>query len=83
VLALESNGLRALLRLGFGTESKNYATSYKSVQRALGTFHARDFDLLIDAHNLLARHGREICKRTEPLCDLCVLQKPCAYYQRM
>jgi endonuclease-3 related protein len=83
VLALESNGLRALLRLGFGTESKNYATSYKSVQRALGTFHARDFDLLIDAHILLARHGREICKRTAPLCELCVLQKSCAYYQRM
>jgi endonuclease III len=83
VLALESNGLRALLRLGFGTESKNYATSYKSVQRALGTFHARDFDLLIAAHILLARHGREICKRTAPLCELCVLQKSCAYYQRM
>jgi endonuclease-3 related protein len=82
VLALESNGLRALLRIGFGSESKNYATSYKSVQRALGTFHPRDFDLLIDAHVLLARHGREICKRTAPLCELCALQRDCAYYRR-
>ena len=81
VMALESNGLRVLLRIGFGTESKSYAASYKSVQRALGAFHARDFDLLIDAHVLLARHGREICKRTAPFCDLCALRNSCAYFQ--
>ena len=82
VMALESNGLRALLRIGFGTESKSYATSYKSVQRALGIFHKRDFGMLIDAHVLLARHGREICKRTTPLCDLCALKSDCAFYRR-
>jgi endonuclease III len=83
VMALESNGLRVLLRIGIGTESKNYAATYKSVQRALGAFHARDFDLLIDAHVLLARHGREICKRTTPLCDLCAMRNSCAYFQRL
>jgi endonuclease III len=82
VMALESNGLRVLLRLGFGTESKSYAASYKSAQRALGAFHERDFDLLIDAHVLLARHGREICKRTSPFCELCTLRNSCAYYRR-
>jgi endonuclease-3 len=83
VMALESNGLRVLLRIGFGTESKSYAAAYKSVQRALGAFGERDFDFLIDAHVLLARHGREICKRTTPLCDLCALQSSCAYYRRL
>jgi endonuclease III len=82
VMALESNGLRVLLRIGIGTESKSYAASYKYVQRALGAFHARDFDLLIDAHVLLARHGREICKRTTPLCELCTLRSSCSFYQR-
>src|SRR5262245_50762530 len=35
VLALESNGLRVLLRLGYGEEHKNYSTSYASVREAL------------------------------------------------
>ena len=35
VLALESNGLRVLLRALFGEERKDYAASYRSVQKAL------------------------------------------------
>jgi len=33
VLGLDSNGLRVLLRLGFGEEKKNYSASYRSVPR--------------------------------------------------
>lgn len=83
VMALDSNGLRVLTRLGFGTESKSYAATYKSVQQSLGKSHKRDFDLLIDAHVLLARHGRELCRRTAPLCEPCPLKKTCAYYRRL
>jgi endonuclease III len=83
VMALESNGLRVLTRLGFGTESKSYAATYKSVQRALGKFHEPDFGFLIDAHVLLARHGRELCRRTAPLCDPCPLKSTCAYYRSL
>src|ERR1039458_5911517 len=32
VLALESNGLRALVRLGFGEDRKSYSATYKSVR---------------------------------------------------
>lgn len=32
---LDSNGLRVLLRLGFGEEKKNYAATYCSVQEAV------------------------------------------------
>jgi len=81
-VALDSNGLRVLLRLGFGKESKSYAQTYASVRRVLGEFHERDFELLIDAHFLLARHGRELCKRTAPLCEPCPLKATCAFYQR-
>ena len=35
VLALESNGLRVLLRLGYGEERKNYSTTYRSAQEAV------------------------------------------------
>jgi len=34
LLALDSNGLRVLLRLGYGKEDKNYSTSYRSAQEA-------------------------------------------------
>lgn len=80
LMALESNGLRVLTRLGFGTESKSYAATYKSVQGDLGKFHDRDYDFLIDSHVLLARHGRELCRRSTPLCDPCPLKNSCAYY---
>jgi endonuclease III len=82
VMALDSNGLRVLTRIGIGIETKSYAATYKSVQRALGEFRERDFDMLIDAHVLLARHGRELCKRTAPLCEPCPLKKSCAFYRR-
>ena len=35
VLGLDSNGLRVLLRLGFGEEKKNYSATYRTVQEAI------------------------------------------------
>ncbi len=35
VSALESNGLRALVRLGFGIEAKSYSATYKSVREVV------------------------------------------------
>jgi endonuclease III len=74
-LAPESNALRVLLRLGFGTESKNYAASYKSAVAAAG-----ELPNAIEAHLLLRRHGQEICKRSAPRCELCPLRAVCAWY---
>lgn len=53
LLSLESNGLRALLRLGFGRSGKSYSTSYSSVQEALKDQIGEDCDFLIRAHQLL------------------------------
>ncbi len=80
IFALESNGLRVLLRLGFGEEKKNYAASYKSAQAAVQPQCKRDWDWLIRAHQLLRRHGQELCKRTRPQCEACPLAKECAHY---
>jgi endonuclease III len=52
VLGLESNGLRVLLRLGFGAERKNYSAIYASVQEALRDQIGSDCDFLIKAHQL-------------------------------
>src|SRR5438094_514782 len=83
VLGLDSNGLRVLLRLGFGEEKKNYSASYRSVQEAIKNELSDDYDWLIDAHNLLRQHGKELCKTNRPMCEKCPLSKGCAYFQRV
>ena len=81
VLALESNGLRVLLRLGFGKENKNYSTSYASVREALKDQAGEDCDFLIRAHLLLRLHGRETCKNNNPACTRCPLRDNCRHYE--
>src|SRR2546421_4321314 len=82
VLGLDSNGLRVLLRLGFGEEKKNYTASYRSVQEAIKDELTDDYDWLIDAHLLLRQHGKELCKTNRPLCEECPVKKSCAYYAK-
>ena len=81
VLALESNGLRVLLRLGFGEEKKSYSTTYRIVQKAVEEGLATDYSWLIQAHLLLRLHGQELCKRTKPECKKCPLAVDCEFYQ--
>src|SRR5262249_44624403 len=81
VLALDSNGLRVVLRLGFGKEEKSYAKSYRSVQDALAPGLPLDTAFLTEAHQLLRRHGQELCKTSHPKCEACPLNEQCAYYR--
>jgi len=80
VLALDSNGLRVLLRLGYGREDRSYARSYRSAQEASRNEWKTDFDWLISAHQLLRRHGQELCKTNHPRCEVCPVRKECAYF---
>ena len=82
VLGLDSNGLRVLLRLGFGEEKKNYTATYASVQEAIRDHLKDDYDWLISAHILLRQHGKELCKTNVPLCEQCPVRKSCAYFRR-
>jgi endonuclease III len=83
ILALESNGLRALVRLGYAPEHRNYSTMYKSMQRALALQLPSSCAALIRAHQLLRQHGQELCKRTSPLCGSCPLRANCAYFREI
>lgn len=76
-LALESNGLRVLVRLGFAQEHKNYSTMYRAAQAALQSEYGADCSPLIAAHQLLKRHGQELCRRSAPRCEACPLRKTC------
>ena len=83
VLGLESNGLRVALRLGFGEEQRNYSATYASVREAIRDQLPKDCDFLINAHLLLRRHGRELCKSSNPAYDLCPLKIDCRYYRKV
>jgi endonuclease-3 len=78
VLALESNGVRTLWRLGYaaGTDpEKNYAATYAALRDELQV--PNEIDEVQQAHVLLRRHGQTICKRTQPLCPECPLLDGC------
>jgi endonuclease III len=79
VMALDSNGLRVLCRVGFAEEQKNYSATYRLVQEAIQEQPPRDCDSLIRAHQLLRQHGQELCKRSKPRCAECPLRNVCAY----
>ncbi|HZQ91824.1 MAG TPA: hypothetical protein VFA60_08545 [Terriglobales bacterium] len=79
VLALDSNGLRVLLRLGFGQKTRNYAASYRSAQAAAMKELPATCAQLMRAHHLLRRHGQEICRRSRPDCEHCPVARLCPF----
>ncbi len=81
-LAPESNALRVLARLGFAREDKSYTKTYRSAAESVAPELPNDNRWLIAAHQLLKRHGQELCRRTEPVCDACPLAKGCAFATR-
>jgi endonuclease-3 len=78
-LALESNGLRVLTRVGYGRLQKNYGATYRSVQEALRHQLPRTAAQLARAHLLLREHGKTLCKTNAPLCRVCPLSDFCAF----
>lgn len=75
--ALDSNGLRVLVRLGAIEEKKSYQATYK-----LGVTYLRDdgvdsAEKSLEAFALLRHHGRELCKRSAPICGPCPLARGC------
>ena len=79
VLALDSNALRVLLRLGHGQEQKSYGASYASAQKAAMAALPRTLPTLQKASLLLRRHGQELCKTVEPRCPICPLRGACDF----
>jgi endonuclease III len=78
-LPLESNGLRVLVRYGWGRSQKNYGATYRSVQEALRLELPTAADHLKRAHLLLRIHGKSVCKDTAPLCHLCPVAVECSF----
>ncbi len=79
VLPLDSNGVRTMVRIGYGASHKNYSTMYRSVVDAARPELVDDTDWLIDAHVLLRHHGQQLCKTSTPRCESCPVATLCAY----
>jgi endonuclease III len=81
-LPLESNGLRVLVRLGWGRLQKDYGATYRSVQTALKPELPATAVRLKEAHLLLRMHGKELCKDKAPLCHQCPVSADCNYAKK-
>ena len=79
-LGPDSNALRVLVRLGYGAENKNYQQMYRSAAKAVAPQLGADFAWLITTHQVLRRHGQELCKRAAPRCEACPLSASCRWY---
>jgi endonuclease III len=77
VMGLDSNALRVLTRLGYGIQSKMYATTYKSATEAALPAFRGDIDRIVEANLLLRHHGQATCKTNGPKCGACVVRAQC------
>lgn len=77
--ALESNGVRVVVRLGHAAEGAAYAQAYRSAISALASMGPPDRGRLTQAYQLLRAHGQALCKRSAPLCVACPLDSVCAH----
>ncbi|HYV98957.1 MAG TPA: hypothetical protein VE967_15990 [Gemmatimonadaceae bacterium] len=76
-LALDSNGLRVLLRLGYGKDRGRYDKTYDDVQAAAAKDLPETVTVRRTAHLVLRAHGQTICRRSTPLCAQCVVRALC------
>jgi endonuclease III len=80
VAAIPSNCVHVPVRLGFGEQMKNYAATYGSVQQAFRAQLPKECGALIRAYLLFKQHGKELCKRSRPLCEECPVSTDCRYF---
>jgi len=78
-LPLESNGLRVLVRIGYGRLQKDYGATYRSVQADLTPDLPDSTAFLKEAFLLLRTHGQTLCKDKQPLCHQCPAARGCDY----
>ena len=80
VLGLESNAIRALNRVGYGRQSKNYDRTYRETREAAQAELPAANAALRAASLLLRQHGKETCKLSAPLCDACPVTARCKWF---
>jgi endonuclease-3 len=82
VAAVPSNCAHVLMRIRSGAEGENYGATYREAQKAIEAEVPARFDARTRAYLLLKRHGQELCKRTNPGCELCPVSASCAFFKQ-
>ena len=77
VLALDANGLRVLVRLGFGDPARSYAASYRQAQAEASARLPATVAACQRACQLLRRHGQLVCRRKDASCPVCPIRDGC------
>jgi endonuclease III len=80
VAAVPSNCPHVLVRIQRGQERENYGVTYSEAQQAIASEVPESIEARARAYLLLKRHGQEVCKRTKPRCESCVLRSSCAFF---
>jgi len=80
VAAVPSNCPHVLVRIQRGQERENYGVTYSEAQQAIASEVPASIEARVRAYLLLKRHGQEVCKRTKPQCERCVLRASCAFF---
>ena len=81
IAAVPSAFVGVPIRLFVGQEGKNYAADYRAAREILTVGLPESFEARQRAYLLLKKHGQEICKRSNPKCQICPLTGQCAYIQ--
>jgi endonuclease III len=80
VLGLDSNALRVLCRIGYGTESRNYTKTYRESRDAAMAELPGQAGALATASLLFRAHGQATCKTSAPRCEECKLTSSCRWF---
>ena len=76
---LDSNGLRALARLGFFDAGGAYTAAYRAAIAVMKAAGRSDRAWLVEAYLVLREHGKALCKRAAPSCWTCPLDAVCMH----
>jgi endonuclease III len=79
VPAVDSNGLRAMARMGFCLEAPSWQTTYRAAVHLLSERGEMSLDWLTTAYLVLREHGKTLCRRSAPDCLACPLDGGCAH----
>src|SRR5438309_6945141 len=80
IAAVPSNCVHVLVRILHGKERENYGVNYREAHLAIEAETQATFDSRKRAYLLLKKHGQELCKRTNPKCEMCPVNSFCAYF---
>jgi len=79
VAAVPSNCVHVLYRIQHGPEGSSYAATYREAQKTIEREVPKNLESRTRAYLLLKLHGQELCKRTNPRCQACVLRRDCSF----